>query len=47
LNYAVKYSFEKAGISITDHHEASDQFMKFINQEKKNREEMLWPTGAG
>lgn len=35
LNYAVKYSFEKAGISITDHHEASDQFMKFISQEKK------------
>jgi nitric-oxide synthase len=53
LNYAVKYSFEKAGISITDHHEASDQFMKFINQEKKQGRNVMadwsWivPPNAG
>lgn len=53
LNYAVKYSFEMAGISITDHHEASDQFMKFINQEKKQGRNVMadwsWivPPNAG
>ena len=53
LNYAVKYSFEKEGISITDHHEASDQFMRFISQEKKQGREVMadwsWivPPNAG
>ena len=41
LNYAVKYSFEKAGVSMTDHHEASIQFMKFIAQENKLGREVM------
>jgi nitric-oxide synthase len=41
LNYAVKYSFEKAGVSLTDHHEASMQFMKFIAQENKLGREVM------
>ena len=41
LNYAVKYSFENAGVSLTDHHEASMQFMKFIAQEKKLGREVM------
>lgn len=53
LNYAVKYSFEKEGVSITDHHEASEQFMKFIQQENKLGREVMadwsWivPPNAG
>jgi nitric-oxide synthase, bacterial len=35
LNEAVYHSFEKNGISIADHHSASEQFMKFMRNEKK------------
>lgn len=35
LNEAVHHSFVKAGITIVDHHTASDQFMKFMRNEKK------------
>jgi nitric-oxide synthase, bacterial len=34
LNEAVFYSFKKAGVTLTDHHSASEQFMKFIQNEK-------------
>lgn len=38
LNEAVFYSFKKAGVTITDHHSASEQFIKFIqNEESENR----------
>lgn len=38
LNEAVYYSFKKNGVTLTDHHSASDQFMKFIrNEEMANR----------
>lgn len=38
LNEAVFYSFKKAGITLTDHHAASEQFMKFLqNEEKEGR----------
>jgi nitric-oxide synthase, bacterial len=38
LNEAVFYSFKKAGITITDHHAASEQFLKFVqNEEKEGR----------
>ena len=53
LNYAVKCSFEKEGISLTDHHEASEQFMKFIGQERKQGRKVMadwsWivPPNAG
>jgi nitric-oxide synthase len=53
LNFAIKYSFEKAGISLTDHHEASEQFMRFMRQEKKLGREVMadwhWivPPNAG
>ena len=33
LNEAVYHSFKKAGVSITDHHSASAQFMKFLKNE--------------
>jgi nitric-oxide synthase len=33
LNEAVRHSFERAGVMLTDHHEASDQFMRFIRNE--------------
>lgn len=35
LNEAVHHSFVKAGVTIVDHHTASDQFMKFMRNEKK------------
>lgn len=35
LNEAVHHSFGKAGVSIVDHHTASDQFMKFMRNEHK------------
>lgn len=53
LNYAVKTSFDKEGVSLVDHHEASAQFMKFIHQEKKLGREVMadwsWivPPNAG
>jgi len=41
LNYAVKYSFEKEGVSLTDHHEASKQFMKFIERENNQGRKVM------
>ena len=38
LNEAVHYSFQKLGVTLADHHAASEQFMKFIrNEEAENR----------
>jgi nitric-oxide synthase len=38
LNEAVHFSFQKSGVTLTDHHAASEQFMKFIrNEEAENR----------
>jgi nitric-oxide synthase, bacterial len=38
LNEAVHFSFQKAGVTLADHHAASEQFMKFIrNEEAENR----------
>lgn len=38
LNEAVYYSFKKNGVTLTDHHSASEQFIKFMrNEEKANR----------
>jgi nitric-oxide synthase len=38
LNEAVFYSFQKAGVTLADHHAASEQFMKFIrNEENEGR----------
>lgn len=34
LNEAVYFSFKNAGVTITDHHSASEQFIKFIQNEK-------------
>ena len=33
LNEAVYHSFKKAGVTLTDHHAASDQFMRFMQNE--------------
>ena len=39
LNEAVLYSFNRDGVTLTDHHAASDQFLKFIrNEEHAGRE---------
>lgn len=35
LNEAVFHSFKKAGVTLTDHHAASEQFIKFIQHEKE------------
>lgn len=35
LNEAVYHSFRKAGVSLTDHHAASEQFMTFVRQEAR------------
>lgn len=38
LNEAVFHSFQKAGVTLADHHSASEQFMKFIrNEENEGR----------
>jgi nitric-oxide synthase len=38
LNEAVHSSFQKSGVTLADHHAASEQFMKFIrNEEAENR----------
>lgn len=38
LNEAVYHSFQKAGVTLADHHSASEQFMKFIrNEENEGR----------
>ncbi|NDC79233.1 MAG: nitric oxide synthase oxygenase, partial [Chitinophagia bacterium] len=34
LNEAVRHSFDAAGVTLTDHHEASDQFLRFIRNER-------------
>lgn len=34
LNEAVHYSFQKAGVTLADHHAASEQFIKFIRNEE-------------
>lgn len=36
LNEAVYYSFKKKGATLTDHHSASEQFMKFMQNEMAN-----------
>lgn len=36
LNEAVLWSFDEAGVSITDHHHASDDFLRFCEQEEKS-----------
>lgn len=41
LNCAVLYSFRKAGVSITDHHSASKQFMRFCEKEKESGREVM------
>lgn len=39
LNEAVAHSFRAAGVQLTDHHEASEQFLRFIrNEEAQGRE---------
>lgn len=35
LNAAVLHSYKKAGVMIVDHHTASDQFMRFVEQEQQ------------
>ena len=35
LNRAVLYSFQKAGVTIVDHHSASAQFQQFVENERK------------
>ncbi len=37
LNYSILYSFQKAGVTITDHHSASESFMKHYENENKLR----------
>ena len=38
LNEAVHFSFQKSGVTLADHHAASEQFRKFIrNEEAENR----------
>ena len=36
LNEAVHHSFSLNGVTLTDHHSASEQFMKFIRNEESN-----------
>ena len=35
LNRAVLHSFDRYGVTIMDHHEASDSFMQFTNIERQ------------
>ncbi|XP_033108490.1 nitric oxide synthase, brain-like [Anneissia japonica] len=37
VNYAVLYSFQKKNITITDHHTASESFMKHLDNEQRLR----------
>jgi nitric-oxide synthase len=41
LNRAVLYSFRKARVTITDHHTASKQFMRFCKKEKSKGREVM------
>ena len=36
LNVAVYHSFKLAGVTLVDHHTASEEFMKFMDNEKRN-----------
>jgi len=53
INEAVYYSFNKAGVTIVDHHTASEQFMKFVSKEEDAGREVtgewswLIPPNAG
>lgn len=40
MNRAVLHSFRNAGIRLTDHHEASDQFMEFHKREQREGREV-------
>jgi len=40
LNEAVLYSYQKWGVSLVDHHTASDQFMHFVEAERKQGREV-------
>ncbi|OJJ21054.1 nitric oxide synthase [marine bacterium AO1-C] len=40
LNEAVLYSYKKSGVSLVDHHTASDQFMHFVDTENKQGREV-------
>lgn len=40
LNEAVHHSYTQEGVSIVDHHTASDQFMKFIRNERSEGREV-------
>jgi nitric-oxide synthase len=37
VNIAVLYSFQKSGVTIVDHHSASDSFIRHMNTEYKQR----------
>ena len=37
INVAVLYSFQKAGVTIVDHHSASESFIKHLSIENKQR----------
>ncbi|XP_071945535.1 nitric oxide synthase-like protein [Antedon mediterranea] len=37
VNYAVLYSFQKKNVTITDHHTASESFMKHLDNEQRLR----------
>jgi nitric-oxide synthase len=37
VNIAVLYSFQKSGVTIVDHHSASDSFIRHMNTEHKQR----------
>ena len=37
LNLAILYSFQKFGVTITDHHSVSDSFISFYRNEVKER----------
>lgn len=48
LNRAVIYSYEKAGVRITNHHEAAELFVQFEESERKNGRDLhadwVWIT---
>ena len=37
LNYSIIYSFQRAGVTITDHHSSSESFIRHFENEKKSR----------
>ncbi|XP_060064662.1 nitric oxide synthase 1-like [Ylistrum balloti] len=37
MNISVLHSFQSQGVTITDHHAASESFMKFMENEQRNR----------